>query len=101
MGTRHGRFTAMTSEPELLLCYNKGCGKHFNPKENTEDSCLYHPGGPIFHDALKGWSCCKKRVTDFTEFLNIKGCTKGKCSNVKPPEPEKKEKEKETMIQLE
>lgn len=21
---------------------------------------------------LKGWSCCKRRVTDFTEFLNIK-----------------------------
>lgn len=28
---------------------------------------------------------------DFTEFLNIKGCTVGKHSNEKPPEPEKKE----------
>ena len=35
------------------------------------DSCHYHPGVPVFHDALKGWSCCKKRSTDFTEFLNI------------------------------
>jgi len=26
---------------------------------------------------------------DFTEFLNIKGCTLAKHSNVKPPEPEK------------
>lgn len=34
------------------------------------DSCTYHPGQPVFHDALKGWSCCKKRSTDFTEFLN-------------------------------
>jgi len=89
----------MTSD--LLSCYNKGCGQNFNPDKNTDDSCQYHPGGPIFHDALKGWSCCKKRVTDFTEFLNIKGCTTGKHTNVKPPEPVKKEKEKETMIQLE
>jgi len=33
------------------------------------DSCQHHPGVPVFHDALKGWSCCKKRTTDFTEFL--------------------------------
>jgi hypothetical protein len=74
---------------ELVLCYNKGCGHKFNPKENKEDSCRYHPGGPIFHDALKGWSCCKKRSTDFSEFLSIPGCTRGCHSNVKPPEPEK------------
>lgn len=35
-------------------------------------SCVYHPGEPFFHDAYKGWSCCKKKCTDFTEFLNIK-----------------------------
>lgn len=34
-------------------------------------------GGPVFHDALKGWSCCKKRVTDFGEFLAMPGCTAG------------------------
>ncbi|ESO84272.1 hypothetical protein LOTGIDRAFT_155607 [Lottia gigantea] len=72
---------------EDLLCYNKGCGKKFDKRMNETDSCQYHPGGPIFHDALKGWSCCKKRSTDFTEFLNIPGCTKGKHSNEKPPEP--------------
>ncbi|XP_030330506.1 integrin beta-1-binding protein 2 [Strigops habroptila] len=69
------------------LCYNKGCGQRFDPEHNTEDSCLYHPGVPIFHDALKGWSCCKKRTTDFSEFLSIKGCTKGFHSKEKPPEP--------------
>lgn len=36
------------------------------------DACLHHPGAPFFHDAYKGWSCCKKKCTDFTEFLNIK-----------------------------
>ncbi|KFZ68463.1 Cysteine and histidine-rich domain-containing protein 1, partial [Podiceps cristatus] len=69
------------------LCYNRGCGQRFDPEHNTEDSCLYHPGIPIFHDALKGWSCCKKRTTDFSEFLSLKGCTKGFHSKEKPPEP--------------
>uniref|UniRef100_A0A803XUD5 CHORD domain-containing protein n=1 Tax=Meleagris gallopavo TaxID=9103 RepID=A0A803XUD5_MELGA len=74
-----------------LLCYNKGCGQRFDPEHNSEDSCLYHPGVPIFHDALKGWSCCKKRTTDFSEFLSIKGCTKGFHSKEKPPEPSQEE----------
>lgn len=70
-----------------LLCYNKGCGERFLPDSNTADSCLFHPGYPIFHDALKGWSCCRKRTTDFSEFLAIKGCAKGFHSNEKPAEP--------------
>ncbi|XP_056156683.1 cysteine and histidine-rich domain-containing protein 1 [Lampris incognitus] len=70
-----------------LLCYNKGCGERFDADKNKEDACLFHPGVPIFHDALKGWSCCRKRTTDFSEFLSIKGCTRGRHSNEKPPEP--------------
>lgn len=53
------------------------------------DDCQHHPGQPVFHDAYKGWSCCNKKCIDFTEFLNIKGCTKSPHSNIKPPEPEK------------
>lgn len=70
-----------------LLCYNKGCGEKFDADKNKEDACLFHSGVPIFHDALKGWSCCKKRTTDFSEFLSILGCTRGRHSNVKPQEP--------------
>ncbi|XP_005941994.1 cysteine and histidine-rich domain-containing protein 1 [Maylandia zebra] len=70
-----------------LLCYNKGCGQKFDPDKNKDDSCLFHPGAPVFHDALKGWSCCRKRTTDFSEFLSIKGCTRGRHSDVKPQEP--------------
>ncbi|XP_068612039.1 cysteine and histidine-rich domain-containing protein 1 isoform X2 [Brachionichthys hirsutus] len=70
-----------------LLCYNKGCGVTFDADENKDDSCLFHPGFPIFHDALKGWSCCKKRTTDFSEFLSIQGCTRGRHSNERPQEP--------------
>ncbi|XP_069065277.1 integrin beta-1-binding protein 2 isoform X2 [Pleurodeles waltl] len=69
-----------------LQCYNKGCGQRFDLEQNSEDSCLFHPGTPIFHDALKGWSCCRKRTTDFSEFLSIKGCTKGCHSSEKPVE---------------
>jgi cysteine/histidine-rich domain-containing protein 1 len=53
------------------------------------EKCQFHPGAPIFHDAYKGWSCCNKKSTDFTEFLNFKGCKLGKHSHEKPPEPEK------------
>ncbi|KAM6960121.1 cysteine and histidine-rich domain-containing protein 1 [Tautogolabrus adspersus] len=70
-----------------LLCYNKGCGLKYDGEKNKDDSCVFHPGVPIFHDALKGWSCCRKRTTDFSEFLSIKGCTRGRHSNEKPQEP--------------
>ncbi|XP_071532663.1 cysteine and histidine-rich domain-containing protein 1 [Panulirus ornatus] len=72
-----------------LQCYNKGCGQKFKLEENSEDACEYHPGAPIFHDAYKGWSCCNKKSTDFTTFLNTKGCTKGRHNPEKPAEPEK------------
>ena len=39
------------------------------------EMCKYHPGGPVFHEGLKFWSCCKKKTTDFSEFLAQKGCT--------------------------
>jgi len=71
----------------MKLCYNRGCGKSFNPREEAE-VCTFHPGAPFFHDAYKGWSCCQNKSTDFTTFLNTPGCTQGKHSNVKPVEPE-------------
>uniref|UniRef100_A0A6B2EJ61 Putative zn2+-binding protein melusin/rar1 n=1 Tax=Phlebotomus kandelakii TaxID=1109342 RepID=A0A6B2EJ61_9DIPT len=83
----------------MLNCYNRGCGQSFDPAKNEDDSCLYHPGVPFFHDAYKGWSCCKKKSVCFTEFLNIKGCTQGKHSNEKPPEPEKPDKKEECEVE--
>ncbi|EGC38410.1 hypothetical protein DICPUDRAFT_148893 [Dictyostelium purpureum] len=58
-----------------MKCGNNGCGKEFTAE--TIDQCCYHPGQAVFHEGLKGWSCCKKRVTDFDEFLGITGCTTG------------------------
>lgn len=51
-------------------------------------ACQYHSGGPVFHEGLKGWSCCKKRVVDFDEFLKIPGCTTGRHTDEKPVQPE-------------
>ncbi|CAG0879655.1 unnamed protein product, partial [Darwinula stevensoni] len=85
---------------ELLQCYNKGCGKKFQKEENDEKSCMFHPGDPFFHDAYKGWSCCKKKCIDFTEFLNIKGCTISFHNPVKPPEPEKQVVDKSTSKEV-
>ncbi|KAK3877094.1 hypothetical protein Pcinc_018166 [Petrolisthes cinctipes] len=73
----------------LVQCYNKGCGQKFKIEDNSDDACEYHPGAPIFHDAYKGWSCCNKKSTDFTTFLNTKGCAKGRHNPDKPVEPEK------------
>ncbi|XP_064473037.1 cysteine and histidine-rich domain-containing protein 1-like isoform X2 [Ornithodoros turicata] len=73
----------------LVHCYNKGCLKKFDPSKNTPDSCLFHPGEPVFHDAYKSWSCCSKKTTDFTEFLNIQGCTRSYHQDKKPQEPVK------------
>lgn len=82
---------------ELVTCYNKSCGQKFNLDENKDKACQYHPGVPVFHDALKGWSCCKKRSTDFSEFLSIPGCTFGKHNNEKPKNEPQVEKNKEVL----
>jgi len=84
-------------------CYNKGCGKTYNPDENSEESCIYHSGGPVFHEGYKSWSCCsKKRSTDFTEFLNIKGCNIGLHCNIKPVDPTRKpEEDKDVVLERE
>lgn len=74
-----------------MRCYNKGCGVEFSEEDDGPESCIHHPGDPVFHDAYKGWSCCKKRTTDFTEFLNIPGCKKSHHNPEKPVEAPKVE----------
>uniref|UniRef100_A0A2K6UZM8 CHORD domain-containing protein n=1 Tax=Saimiri boliviensis boliviensis TaxID=39432 RepID=A0A2K6UZM8_SAIBB len=86
-----------------LLYYNQGCSQHFDPETNSDHACTYHPGVPVFHDALKGWSCCKRRTTDFSVFLSIVACTKCRHNSEKPPEPVKpqvKTTEKKKLSEL-
>ncbi|RKO94110.1 chord-domain-containing protein [Blyttiomyces helicus] len=65
-------------------CSNKGCGKTFKDQDNSDTACEYHNGAPVFHEGLKGWSCCSKRVVDFDEFLKIPGCTVGQHQTTTP-----------------
>ena len=52
----------------LLLQTYEGAG-------SSLELCKYHPGGPVFHEGLKYWSCCQRKTTDFTEFLSQAGCS--------------------------
>ncbi|RIA82424.1 HSP20-like chaperone [Glomus cerebriforme] len=72
----------------MPICVHKGCEKSYDEKENNDQACLYHPLPPIFHEGLKGWQCCQRRVTTFDEFLTIAGCTRGRHTDqvTKPPE---------------
>ncbi|KAI0724052.1 chord-domain-containing protein [Cerioporus squamosus] len=74
----------------MVRCTHKGCGQEYDPENNTPESCIYHPGAPVFHEGLKSWSCCKdvnKPVLDFDEFMRIEGCTQGQHSDEAPQAP--------------
>jgi len=59
-------------------CLNKGCQIVFRVDENSNSSCRYHSGQPVFHDAIKYWSCCpEKKCYDFETFLQVAGCSTG------------------------
>lgn len=56
-------------------CRRRTCGKQYK-KGGARDgeSCVHHPGVPIFHEGSKGYSCCKRRVLEFDQFMKIEGC---------------------------
>jgi len=59
-------------------CQRKGCQKTFVIAENAPTACTYHKGNPVFHDAVKFWSCCSdKKCFEFDEFLAVPGCASG------------------------
>ena len=59
---------------EGMTCRRKSCGVKFEGGDRDGESCVHHPGAPIFHEGSKGWSCCKRRVLEFDQFMNIEGC---------------------------
>ncbi|GAA5947278.1 hypothetical protein JCM3765_001602 [Sporobolomyces pararoseus] len=63
-----------------MSCKRKSCGKSYegDEMERHSEECQYHPGVPIFHEGSKGFSCCKRRVLEFDEFLRIEGCKTGR-----------------------
>ncbi|KAL4357837.1 hypothetical protein AHAS_Ahas09G0226600 [Arachis hypogaea] len=95
-----------------VRCQRIGCDAIFSDDDNPDGSCRYHDSlffmifyqftfhlaclglalidgqtsflqGPIFHDGMKEWSCCKKRSHDFSLFLEIPGCKTGKHTSEK------------------
>jgi hypothetical protein len=67
-------------------CKNNTCEKKFQGEASQNEECRFHPGGPMFHEGYKFWTCCQKRTSEFDEFLAQKGCTYGQCDWMKPSE---------------
>jgi disease resistance protein len=67
----------VTNKDGLYLCGNFGCNKAYKPEDNGDQSCLYHPSGPGFHDVRKFWTCCNQQAWDWDEFSLIVPCARG------------------------
>lgn len=66
--------------PEGKTCRRRACGVTYGEKERAarankgEEKCVYHPGVPIFHEGTKGYTCCRRRVLEFDQFMKLEGC---------------------------
>lgn len=60
--------------PKGKICRRKACGVSYEGGGREGEKCVYHPGAPIFHEGSKGYTCCKRRVLEFDEFMKIEGC---------------------------
>ncbi len=61
--------------PDGRTCRRKACGATYKKGASREgEKCVHHPGVPIFHEGSKGYSCCKRRVLEFDQFMKIEGC---------------------------
>ncbi|KXJ92037.1 HSP20-like chaperone [Microdochium bolleyi] len=68
-------------EPTLDIPDGKGCRRRTctatykkGQERSDNENCLHHPGAPIFHEGSKGYTCCKRRVLEFDQFMKIEGC---------------------------
>ena len=67
--------------PEGAECRRRTCGQKYKNTGATREGeqCVHHPGVPIFHEGSKGYSCCRRRVLEFDQFMKLEGCqTKGR-----------------------
>lgn len=70
--------TSFSNESGIKNCRNSGCKAVYHGIESDTETCLYHPGVPVFHEGCKYWSCCQRKTTEFDAFLNQLGCTSGR-----------------------
>lgn len=65
------------SVPPNITCRRRGCNATSSDQTNSSrdgEQCVHHPGQALFHEGSKGWTCCKRRVLEFDEFMKIEGC---------------------------
>ncbi|OWT42768.1 CHORD domain-containing protein [Pochonia chlamydosporia 170] len=61
--------------PDGTTCRRRTCEQKYKTGSSREgETCVHHPGVPIFHEGSKGYSCCKRRVLEFDQFMKIEGC---------------------------
>ena len=61
--------------PDGQQCKRRACRHKYSGDSSRQgESCVHHPGIPIFHEGSKGYSCCKRRVLEFDEFMKLEGC---------------------------
>jgi hypothetical protein len=62
--------------PDGRPCRRKGCGATYSSAAGRagDEKCVHHPGVAIFHEGSKGYSCCKRRVLEFDQFMALEGC---------------------------
>jgi hypothetical protein len=61
--------------PDGAECRRKACtSKYTKGSARDAEKCVHHPGVPIFHEGSKGYTCCKRRVLEFDQFMNMEGC---------------------------
>jgi len=62
--------------PDEAKCKRRGCDESYKAGKSREgEKCVHHPGQALFHEGSKGWTCCKRRVLEFDEFMKIPGCS--------------------------
>jgi len=72
------RKSSRSADGLTAKCQRKGCQKTFTLADNSSTGCVYHKGQPVFHDAVKFWSCCDhKKCVEFETFLAVPGCAVG------------------------
>ncbi|KAI4245414.1 MAG: hypothetical protein L6R40_002474 [Gallowayella cf. fulva] len=68
--------------PANKTCRRRGCNVASSATTASslrdKEDCVFHPGQAIFHEGSKGWTCCKRRVLEFDEFMKIEGCKRKK-----------------------
>ncbi|KAI0197567.1 Pyruvate/Phosphoenolpyruvate kinase-like domain-containing protein [Astrocystis sublimbata] len=62
--------------PDGKACRRKTCNATYKKGQarSDDEKCVHHPGAPIFHEGSKGYTCCKRRVLEFDQFMKIEGC---------------------------